>query len=195
MSRQPIAKHAGSASLIHMQAKAVAERQAGGVFPIQRTARDPDSILALQKAIGNKAVQRMLSSSPIEESREQPFSTGSGQHLPDAVQTKMEHAFHSDFSQVQVFPHSTVAENIGAVAFAQGNDIHFAPGAYRPDTKSGQKLLGHELTHVVQQREGRVKPNLPGSDLPINDDPGLEREADLRGLQAAAGEAVEKSSS
>jgi hypothetical protein len=43
------------------------------------------------------------------------------------------------------------AESIGAVAYTWGHDVHFAPGRYRPETASGQALLGHELTHVVQR--------------------------------------------
>ncbi|WP_236841458.1 hypothetical protein [Brevibacillus formosus] len=48
-------------------------------------------------------------------------------------------------------------------------------------------MLGHELTHVVQQRQGRVKANVPDASLPINDDPSLEAEADHYGSLAAAG--------
>ena len=44
-----------------------------------------------------------------------------------------------------------------ALAYTQGTDIHFAPGQFEPDTSAGQQLLGHELTHVIQQAEGRVQ--------------------------------------
>ena len=48
-----------------------------------------------------------------------------------------------------------------------------------------QELLGHELTHVVQQSEGRVKPTTEVMGMPVNDDPSLEAEADKMGKKAA----------
>ncbi|NRR23772.1 DUF4157 domain-containing protein [Brevibacillus sp. MS2.2] len=152
---------------------------------VQRKASHSSHILSLQKTLGNQAVQRMLSRTPLQKSEN--LSSDSGRSLPDSVQAKMEQAFHTDFSEVQIHPESSVASQIGAVAFAQGNDIHFAPGTYQPETQSGQQLLGHELTHVVQQRQGRVKANVLDASLPINDDPSLEAEADRYGSLAATG--------
>ncbi|MFK7922128.1 MAG: DUF4157 domain-containing protein, partial [Bacteroidia bacterium] len=40
---------------------------------------------------------------------------------------------------------------MGAQAFTHGRDVFFAKGKYQPDSGQGQKLLAHELTHVVQQ--------------------------------------------
>lgn len=107
--------------------------------------------------------------------------------MPEAVQAKMESAFDTDFSAVRVHegPQATA---MGALALTQGTDIHFAPGQYDPQSTSGQELLGHELTHVVQQSQGRVTPQAKGS--PINADAGLEAEADAAGARAAKGEPV-----
>ena len=77
------------------------------------------------------------------------------------------------------------ASDVGALAYAQGSDIHFAPGQYDPGSQSGQELLGHELTHVVQQRQGEVKPTTQVNGVAVNDDPGLENEADQMGKKAA----------
>ena len=60
-------------------------------------------------------------------------------------------------ANVNVHTESSKATDMGALAFAQGTDVHFAPGQYQPDTTEGQKLIGHELHHVKQQAEGRVK--------------------------------------
>jgi hypothetical protein len=77
------------------------------------------------------------------------------------------------------------------LAYTQGNDIHFAPGQYSPETSKGQELLGHELTHVVQQRQGRVQPTKEqGKGLAINDNPALENEADRMGKKASEGKAT-----
>jgi LysM repeat protein len=59
-----------------------------------------------------------------------------------------------------------------------------------PNTQGGQELLGHELTHVVQQREGRVQPTKQGKGIAVNDNPTLENEADVMGKRAAGGKAV-----
>ena len=82
-------------------------------------------------------------------------------------------------------PESSKAPEVGALAYTQGTDIHFAPGQFRPDTSCGQHLLGHELAHVVQQAEGRVQPTTEIGGIAVNDDAGLEHEADVLGAKAA----------
>src|SRR6185503_18138058 len=66
---------------------------------------------------------------------------------------------------------------LGAFAYTQGSDIHLGPGQ--------ERHLPHEAWHVVQQKQGRVAPTrqLMGG-APVNDDRGLEREADLMGARA-----------
>lgn len=78
---------------------------------------------------------------------------------------------------------------MGALAYTQGSDIHFARGQYQPGSAAGDELLGHELAHVVQQSAGRVAAP-QGKDLPIMDDAGLEQEADRAGAAAARGKTV-----
>jgi GNAT superfamily N-acetyltransferase len=77
------------------------------------------------------------------------------------------------------------ATSIGALAFTHGSDVYFAPGQYQPNTANGLKLIGHELTHVVQQRAGRVK-NPLGSAVAVVQDAALEAEADRMGTKASA---------
>jgi hypothetical protein len=111
--------------------------------------------------------------------------SGSPNKMPGHVQQKMESTMNADFSDVNIHVGSK-ASSVGALAYAQGNDIHFAQGKFNPDTNSGQQLLGHELAHVVQQRQGRVKATTSVNGLPVNDDKGLEKEADTLGAKAAA---------
>jgi hypothetical protein len=98
--------------------------------------------------------------------------------LPDEVKTNMENTINADFSQVRVHPDSSKATEVGALAYTQGSDVHFAPGQFKPQSSSGRQLIGHELTHVVQQGQGRVKPTGEVAGLPVNDSPVLENEAD-----------------
>ena len=93
----------------------------------------------------------------------------------------METVLQADFSHVRVHPSSAKAPEVGALAYTQGSDIHFAPGQFSPQSSSGKSLLGHELTHVVQQQEGRVTPTTEVGGMPVNDDPSLEQEADRMG--------------
>lgn len=78
-----------------------------------------------------------------------------GQPLGEDVQTSMESSFAQDFSQVRVHTDGQAAESaqsVSALAYTAGNDVVFGSGQYRPETSEGQKLLAHELTHVVQQQ-------------------------------------------
>jgi ribosomal protein S18 acetylase RimI-like enzyme len=110
--------------------------------------------------------------------------TGGGQSLPPAVQAHMEGVFGARFADVRVHV-GNEAPSIGALAFTHGTDVYFAPGQYQPGTPYGLRLIGHELTHVVQQRAGRVRNPLP-SGVAVVQDAALEAEADRMGATAAA---------
>lgn len=112
--------------------------------------------------------------------------------LPPATKDKMEKSFGEDFSDVNIQKDSKSAEELNAKAFTKGKDIHFAPGEFQPESKEGEKLIGHELTHVVQQKENRVQKNeVHGKGISINADPSLEKEADEMGDKASRGEKVD----
>ncbi len=115
-----------------------------------------------------------------------PASGGGGRALTPEVRGKMEQSFGADFSAVRVHE-GPQAEAMGALAYAQGTDLHFAPGQYAPESARGQELIGHELAHVVQQSEGRVNAPTQAKGA-INADPSLEAEADTLGTKAARGQ-------
>jgi hypothetical protein len=96
----------------------------------------------------------------------------------------MEGLLGADLSGVRVHV-GPEAASIGALAFTVGSDLYFAPGQYNPGSPQGQRLLGHELTHVVQQRAGRVR-NPFGSGLAVVQDAALEAEADRMGMRAVS---------
>jgi hypothetical protein len=119
---------------------------------------------------------------PFQKKSNQSSSSSS---LPEDTRGKMENAFKTDFSNVNIHTNSQSATDVGALAYTQGNDVHFAPGQFKPNTQSGQELIGHELTHVVQQRAGKVQPTTNVGGMPVNDSKGLENEADNMGRKAA----------
>jgi hypothetical protein len=82
---------------------------------------------------------------------------GGGKSLPSKVQSNFESRMGADFSDVSVHTGpkaDRAAKSINAQAYTIGSDIAFSKGRYNPDSKSGKKLLAHELTHVAQQTGG-----------------------------------------
>lgn len=96
--------------------------------------------------------------------------------MPDQLKTGVEALSGLDMSDVRVHYNSEKPAAVGALAYAQGTDIHLGPGQ--------EKHLPHEAWHVVQQAEGRVRPTMQAYGVAINDDGGLEREADVLGAKA-----------
>lgn len=97
--------------------------------------------------------------------------------MPDHLKAGIESLSGMDMSSVRVHANSDRPTGLDALAYAQGNDIHLAPGQ--------ERHLPHEAWHVVQQRQGRVVPTMQLQGVSINDDHGLEAEADRMGAQAS----------
>ncbi len=108
-----------------------------------------------------------------------------GQSLPQPVQKKMQALFGADFSTVRIHEGSD-ALALEASAYTQGDNIHFAPGFYQPASLEGQALIGHELTHVLQQRRGRAK-GYGGHPAAIDPDQRSEADAEQMGADIAQG--------
>lgn len=112
-----------------------------------------------------------------------PNSKPNGTGLPDKLKAGLESHSGMDLSDVKVHYNSTKPAQLQALAYAQGNEIHLGPGQ--------EKHLPHEGWHVVQQRQGRVKPTLQTMQgKAINDDPRLEKEADDMGKKAFSSQSV-----
>lgn len=137
---------------------------------------------------GRGAVQLKRGDGPAALDAVEVAWSGAGQPLAAAVRGPFERSFAADFSRVRVREDEAV-RRAGALALTRGEHVAFAPGSLRPDTHAGRELLGHELTHVVQQRAGRVA-TPQGKGAPVVAEPALEREADEAGARAARGEPV-----
>ncbi|MFZ6720524.1 DUF4157 domain-containing protein [Undibacterium sp. Ji49W] len=97
--------------------------------------------------------------------------------LPAQLQAGVESLSGMSLDHVQVHYNSSKPAQLQAHAYAQGSDIHLAPGQ--------EQHLPHEAWHVVQQAQGRVRPTLQMKQgVPVNDDVGLEQEADVMGARA-----------
>jgi hypothetical protein len=140
-------------------------------------------------ANGSRAIQRKAGQG-VEAFRVPLRQKSGGLPLPAEIRAKMETAFSADFSDVRVHI-GQEASSLGAIAYTWGTNIHFAPGQYNPHTLQGQKLLGHELWHVVQQKNGRVR-NPFGGGVAVVQDHALEAEADRMGIKAALTQVARK---
>ena len=99
--------------------------------------------------------------------------------LPDTLKHGIEALSGQSMDHVKVHYNSSKPAQLNAHAYAQGSDIHLAPGR--------QQHLPHEAWHVVQQAQGRVKPTLQmKAGVAVNDDAGLEHEATAMGAKAAS---------
>ncbi|GEM_PF-4472804 len=96
--------------------------------------------------------------------------------LPDKLKTGIEQLSGHSMDDVKVHYNSSKPAQLNAHAYAQGNQIHLASGQ--------EKHLPHEAWHVVQQKQGRVRPTMQMNGTSINDNKGLEREADTMGARA-----------
>jgi hypothetical protein len=113
------------------------------------------------------------SSQQQEPTQKKENNTG----LPDNLKTGMENLSGMPLDDVKVHRNSDKPAQLQAHAYAQGTDIHLGPGQ--------EKHLPHEAWHVVQQKQGRVNPTMQmKGKVNVNDDAGLEKEADIMGANA-----------
>lgn len=97
--------------------------------------------------------------------------------LPSQLKAGIEAMSGMSMDDVRVHYNSSQPAQLNALAYAQGRDIHVGPGQ--------EQHLPHEAWHVVQQAQGRVRPTVQMMEgVPVNDDRGLEEEADRMGAQA-----------
>ncbi|GAB2808560.1 eCIS core domain-containing protein [Ferruginibacter profundus] len=100
-----------------------------------------------------------------------------GTGLPDSLKSGIENISGHSLDDVHVQYNSPQPAKLNAHAYAQGTDIHIAPGQ--------EKHLPHEAWHVVQQKQGRVRPTMQmHNGVKVNDNSSLEHEADIMGTKA-----------
>jgi uncharacterized protein DUF4157 len=114
------------------------------------------------RTIGNRSARRR--------------SAGLPDGLPDGLRTRIEALSGLPMDDVRVHYGSPAPARVGALAYTQGSTIHLRRGQ--------ERHLAHEAWHVVQQKQGRVRPTLSLDGRHINDDRGLEAEADRMGFRA-----------
>lgn len=96
--------------------------------------------------------------------------------MPDNLKSGIESLSGYSMDDVRVHYNSDKPATVQALAYTQGTDIHVAPGQ--------EHTLPHEAWHVAQQMAGRVSPTTNINGMPVNDNAGLEHEADVMGEKA-----------
>ncbi|WP_082564271.1 DUF4157 domain-containing protein [Flavobacterium sp. Root420] len=131
--------------------------------------KDNREYSVVQKKLSEKIADQESSPASIQRKN----NTG----LPNNLKSEIENLSGHSMDDVKVHYNSSQPAQLNAHAYAQGSDIHIASGQ--------EKHLPHEAWHVVQQKQGRVKPTLQmKGKVNINDDKGLENEADVMGVKA-----------
>lgn len=174
----------------HIPRAALTQLPPGERLSLQRAVDEATQAVALQRqqdaqALQLHSLQRQLAD--LDEQATKPVMEriqarrGSGNPLPAAVQRHLEQGLNHDLSAVRIHDDAEadkLAKGVNATAFTTGTDIYFRSGTFNPNTQSGLELLAHEVTHTVQQSQGKVGKG-------IDPDAGLEAEARAMGKTLA----------
>ena len=135
----------------------------------------PSVSSVLDASSQSESLQRkanMANSAAQRAEAPRPNNTG----MPDNLKSGIESLSGFSMDDVRVHYNSSKPATVQALAYTQGTDIHVAPGQ--------EKHLPHEAWHVAQQMAGRVSPTTNINGMPVNDNAGLEHEADIMGEKA-----------
>ena len=116
-------------------------------------------LIGLQQSVGNQSVQRLISdtSPSLQKAVTTSSPRSDGEPLSRETVEKMENRFGEDFGDVRIHSDAQAtqsAHDLDAQAYTRGREIYFARGKYAPNSPEGERLIAHELTHVVQQDGG-----------------------------------------
>ncbi len=135
--------------VMRMAKPAFVQRKCTTCDDTEKIRRKPLIETISRNSSGNAAPVSGNLSSRIQNAR------GGGSSLDSSTQNFMSSRFGADFSNVRVHTDSNAVQmsrELSAHAFTVGNDLFFNQGKYNPGSDDGKRLLAHELTHVVQQK-------------------------------------------
>ena len=141
-----------------------------------RSSRENKQADLQDHAVANSASQGLAALPAVPVIQRQEAAPANKTGMPDTLKSGLEKASGADLSDLRVHYNSEKPAQLNALAYAQGNEIHLGPGQ--------EQHLPHEGWHVVQQQQGRVAPTMNVNGVGINNDSGLEKEADIMGAKA-----------
>ncbi len=172
---------------------------AGGLLHLQRMAGNAGvaGLVAQRRAGGGAAGsdrEDEAGAAPPTSPVHDVVASG-GSPLDPGVRRDMETTVGHDFGDVQVHTDARAAESarsVQAQAYTVGNHVVFGEGRYRPDTPEGRHTLAHELTHVVQQRQGPVDGTPAAGGIKVSDPSDrFEQEAESVARRVTTGGAAD----
>jgi uncharacterized protein DUF4157 len=122
----------------------------------------PAGVAGLQRIVGNETVSRLVEDEREAGPQQSPVHdviNSGGESLPADTRSEMEGRLGADFSDVRIHNDGRAhesAKSVNAHAYTVGSNIVFQRDAYDPASTAGRTTLAHELTHVMQQRNGPV---------------------------------------
>ncbi|MEX1827334.1 DUF4157 domain-containing protein [Luteibacter sp. CQ10] len=125
----------------------------------------------------NDSPRQVMQQQRIDALQQREASSSPSSGLPQALRQGVETLSGISMAGVSVHYNSSAPMQMHAHAYAQGRNIYLGPGQ--------ERHLPHEAWHVVQQAQGRVRPTVQMAGAHVNDDPALEREADVMGAKAS----------
>lgn len=172
-------------------AKAQAESEAAALTAEQSQSEKPQQELPVAgpQELGPSVPATANTETPAAKPQRRPSGISTG--LPEDVRARMEQVFKVNLDSVKIMPNSGMPGAVGALALAKGNEIHFAPGQFSPNTPQGQSMLFHEMAHLTQQNGSAVQATTERMGLQVNEDASLERAADQMARQALAADLSE----
>lgn len=141
--------------------------------PVQRLGDEEDEML---QGKFEHPIQREEDDELMQGKFEEPIQKKNETGMPDTLKAGIEELSGFAMDDVRVHYNSDKPATVQALAYTQGTDIHVAPGQ--------EQHLPHEAWHVAQQMAGRVEPTTEVGGMPVNDNIGLEHEADVMGARA-----------
>jgi uncharacterized protein DUF4157 len=172
-------------------ADASGDIQAAMAHPHQASVQ---TMLEVQRLAGNAGVGQLLQREDDGSQARSPVldvvGQGGGSPLSDGLKGEMEGRLGGDFSDVKVHTDSKATDSARAVqanAYTVGNDVVVRSDRWSPSTEEGKKTIAHELTHVMQQREGPVEGTSTGDGVSVsNPSDRFERAAESSAETAMA---------
>ncbi len=145
-----------------------------GKFDTAQLAGEEEELM--QGKFDTSQLKTTNSSGPVSQLENDSAPAENNTGMSDGLKAGIENLSGVDVSDVRVHYNSSKPAQMNAHAYAQGTNIHVASGQ--------EQHVPHEAWHTVQQKQGRVQANTTVGGAAVNDNPGLEAEADRMGAKA-----------
>nr|WP_308936671.1 DUF4157 domain-containing protein [Duganella radicis] len=169
LQRQQMVSNSSMAAQLKERADLMAGR---GNDPAVQRVEDEELLQGKFEPVQRMEEDELLQGKFAAQLKEKSNNTG----MPNQLKAGIESLSGMSMDHVKVHYNSDKPAQLNAHAYAQGSEIHMAPGQ--------EQHLPHEAWHVVQQMQGRVQPTTAVGGMQVNDNSALENEATYMGNQA-----------